>query len=463
MSMRLAFIDRERELERLRRTVRRRETTLQCVYGRRRAGKSRLLAEAFRSGPLIYFVAARQPGIRQREALAREIARLVPRFAEVRYPVWDALFERLVVEAPARTVVVLDEFPWLAAASPELPSVLQRQLDEPRGRPIHFVIAGSSQRMMMGFVLDAAEPLYGRASQILKLEPLALPFAREAFVGATAEQLVERYAVWGGIPRYWEEAVEHDDPWRAIGELVLDKNGVFHREPERLLLDEFRQAQQADAILSLVGQGCHRPSEIAGRLQRAASSLSGPLAQLVELGLLRRELPFGATSRASKLALYDLADPLLRFWYRFVDPNRSLLERELVGEVLAQVQAAWDRYLGSAWETIARDLVPTVAIAGERFGPAARWWGRRERGSAAELDLVAESLADSRRVLVGEVKLSCSAPEAERLRRELSRKIESCPPLRGKVPLLTVWALRAPRARGRPWLITPRTLLRVRG
>ena len=79
-------------------------------------------------------------------------------------------------------------------------------------------------------------------------------------------------------------------------------------------------------MLALVGRGCHRLLEIAARLEKPATSLGRPLQRLLELGLVRRELPFGSSLRDSKRTLYVIADPFLRFWFRFVDPERSRLE-----------------------------------------------------------------------------------------------------------------------------------------
>jgi AAA+ ATPase superfamily predicted ATPase len=102
---------------------------------------------------------------------------------------------------------------------------------------------------------------------------------------------------------------------------------------------------QAHSILALIGQGCHRLSEIAGRLGRPATSLSRPLALLVDIGLVKRELPFGEHPRRSKRTRYRIADPFLRYWYRFVDPNRSRLAAR---QLDVQSQTAWLSHLGES-------------------------------------------------------------------------------------------------------------------
>lgn len=57
---------------------------------------------------------------------------------------------------------------------------------------------------MQDIVLNSSEPLYGRAQQIIKLKPLHIHFLSEAFDKEDADKIVDEYAVWGGVPRYWE-------------------------------------------------------------------------------------------------------------------------------------------------------------------------------------------------------------------------------------------------------------------
>src|SRR5262245_28010892 len=374
--MLLRFLDRIAEIERLRAAFRARGSTLVCVYGRRRVGKSRLVTEALATVPSVYYLADERDQHLQRRALAQEIGRLVPGFAQVEYPDWDALFDRWADSAPAGAVLAIDELPYLVSAAPELPSLLQRRIDRATTGS-HWLLCGSSQRMMHGIVLDAAAPLYGRAREILKVEPLAPPFVSDGLGLRRAEDVVASYATWGGIPRYWELA--RGKPLAAAQrDLVLDRLGVLHDEPVRLLHDELRDTMQAHSILSLIGQGCHRLSAIAGRLEKPATSLVRPIALLVDLGLVKRELPFGEHPRRSKRARYRIADPFVRYWYRFVDPNRSLLQAGQLDRV--QTGAEWPSHIAEIWEEVVRASVGQVDIDGTRWGPADAWWGRATAG-----------------------------------------------------------------------------------
>jgi AAA+ ATPase superfamily predicted ATPase len=433
-------------MSRLRRALAARHTNLAVVYGRRRLGKSRLVQESLGNRRAVYYVGDERDAPLQREALARETDAVIEGFSAVRYPDWEALLSRFWQQAPDGAVLALDEFPALVARAPELASLFQKSLDRGTRPARHVILTGSSQRMMYGLVLDASAPLYGRAEEILRLEPLAVGWLRPAFGLREAADAVEHYSVWGGVPRYWELARSYPNRRAAIRTLVLDPLGVLHREPERLLLDELTSAARPASMLALIAAGANRLSEIAGRLAVPATSLSRPMALLVDLGLVTRDLPFGASRRDSKRSLYRLKDPFLQFWYGHVEPNRSRLEAGLVDEVDKQVQANWHARLGHTWEQLARATLPRLRVLGRKWEPPSRWWGRGLDGNTMELDLVARCAEEPDRVLVGEAKVTATAAQVRRTLLELSAKAERCPALQNHRVELAVWVLR-PRGR----------------
>lgn len=441
--MRLPFLDREEELARLKGLFDKKSGGLAVVYGRRRCGKSRLLQEALPRDGSVYYVGDDREDSLQRAGLTREISRLVPGFDQVTYPDWDALLSRWQTDAAPNTILALDEFPALASAARELPSLLQKRLDRHHEKPVNLLLCGSSQRMMQGLVLDRTAPLYGRATEIMKLTALPAGWIGRALGLRSPVKAIEAFAVWGGIPRYWELAVDHQDLASAIRALVLSPLGVLHEEPARLLLDDLRDVTQAASILVLIGQGCHRPSEIAGRLGKPATSLSRPLQRLLELEIIHREIPFGSSVKASKRTLYRISDPFLRFWFRFVEPNRSRLESGQIGEVLADIDREFSRHAGQVWEDLARESVPRLKGARYSWKPACRWWGGGLDRRPMELDIVADR-SDGKKLLLGEAKWG-DRPDVRRLVAELRNKAVNFPLARNRDCHLGLWLKNRPR------------------
>lgn len=407
----MKFLDRDEELARLDRLARRPGGGLAVVYGRRRVGKTRLLLQWCDRHGGLYTVADQSSADIQRRYFAQEIARRLPGFADVDYPDWRSLLVRLATEARAsrwRGPIVFDELPYLVLSSPEIPSVLQHWIDHDALRAgLVVAVAGSSQRMMQGLTLSADAPLYGRARELMEVVPLDAVFLAQALGPRRIGDLIEHYAAWGGIPRYWELAAEESGtPVRCIERLVLDPLGPLHREPDRLLLEEVPSAVEARPLLDAIGGGAHRVSDIAGRIGRPATSMSRPLERLVGMGLVRREVPFGESEKKSRRSLYDIGDPFFRLWFRVVAPNRATLAAGTSHTRLKLLAGLWPMLTASAWEELCRSRIPRLQGSGAlaRSGPwgaAGRWW----KGSSAEWDVVAES-TDGKRLLLGEAKWS---------------------------------------------------------
>ena len=413
----MEFLDRAGELRRLDNALRH-SGAFAVIWGRRRVGKSRLLLEWSRRRDGLYTVADQSAPAVQRRYLAAAVAERFGGFADVEYPDWRSFFTRVVdaaVRASWNGPFILDELPYLIAADPSLAAVLQNWLDRPGARPC-LVVSGSSRHMMHGAVLDADAPLYGRAVEAFAVRPLRPGYLADVFTAATPRSLVSAYALWGGLPRYWELAEPYGgDLAAAVDELVLDPSGPLHEEPDRLLLAETPPATSLRPLLDAVGAGAHRISEIAGRLGKPASSLTRQLAALTEMDFVRREIPFGSSPASGKRSLYRLDDPFLRLWFAAVAPHRAALAeapRDTRLHYWRRHRAALEGY---AWEELCRMAVPELHRLDTPLAPLGPWEPARRywRGNAPELDVVARSV-DGRRLLVGEAKWSARSGPVSR-------------------------------------------------
>ena len=423
------FFDRVDESDRLKRFLALKEGALACLYGRRRIGKSRLLEEILTGRTdVTLHQADRSEAPLQRARLAKDLSSLLPGFGDVTYSDWGTLFDRWRRNAPTGSVLVLDELPYLVERAPELPSVLQRVADGLRTSGQKLIVCGSSQTMMQGLLLRPDEPLYGRARELVDLGPISFEWTKCAFPSLSLWERFEHYAVWGGVPRYWEVCQGETSLWETLRRQVFSPQGLFRDEPDFVLHEDLKDAVQATSVLSVVGQGAARPSEIAARLQVPMTSLGRPLRRLMELGLVCRDIPFGCDEKSNKRTLYRVTDPFLRFWYSFALPNYSDPYYLSSPEEAEAIRGPFRVFLGQAWESLVRETLRRRAIPGVsgRWRKVARWWGNGLDRRPMELDVVAESL-DGRTLLVGEAKLSLSPREAERALAELKGKAANLP------------------------------------
>ena len=422
----MKFVDRIEETARLRDALSREKSSLVVVYGRRRLGKSTLIKRVL-SDRDVYFLADRSEGHHQRALLAKVIAQVFSDFDKLTYPDWESMFRAVNYRADKRFTLCLDEFPYLVEQSPELPSVLQKIVDEKQLK-YNLVLCGSSQNMMYGLFLDSTAPLYGRADEIMRLAPIRLPYIQEA-LGLDATAAIEEYSVWGGVPRYWELRESRSSLDDAMWHNILSVNGALYEEPIKLFQDDVKDIVKTSTIMSYIGTGANRLSEIAGRCDEPATNLSRPLKKLIDLGFLEKDIPFGIDEKNAKKSLYKIEDPFMAFYYQFVVPNRSFIELNRRLPIEQALNTHFSEYVSMQWEKMCRDAVTGNLVNGVVYGKAKRWWGsvlnEAKKAEQVEFDVVAESI-DKKYLLVGECKWT-TQENGKQLTAELLRKAKLLP------------------------------------
>lgn len=429
------FFNREKEKHRLLKALESKKAKLIIIFGRRRCGKSTLIKNILKPTD-IYYVAQQTDEAVQRIQLANTIGEKVSGFESLVYPDWESLFVNLNNVLKEPLTLCIDELPYLVKGSASLPSLIQKIIDNTINRKYHLILCGSSQQMMQGLVLDSSSPLYGRADEIMKITPLEAGWLGRA-LDCEPEQAITEYSVWGGVPRYWELRAEEKSFKEALANTILDRHGVLHEEPARLFLDDMRESIQAFSILSIVGSGSNRLSEIAGKLNKPATQLSRPIDNLIQLGYLKREIPFGESEKNSKKGIYRISDPFMNFYFTFLVPNMSRLELGLTDQVYSNFEGRQSTYVSSEWENLCRRSVPMKPINGLNFDVAFRWWGTNTKSEPMELDVVAES-TDKRYLLIGECKWS-KIKDPSALIQNLEQKASLFPLAKGREVIVVLY------------------------
>ena len=421
------FVNRERELESLRQEYLRPGASLYVLYGRRRLGKTRVLAEFLDRVPGIYHMADRSAERDAVRLLAQSMARGLgePALAVADYPDWYALlatFDRFRPEG--KTLLVLDEYQYLCASSPAFSSVLQRWWDEHWARqPIMLVLCGSILSMMYRETLARSSPLYGRRTAQWLLTPMRF---REVagFLPALDERgRLEMWSLTGGVPRYAELAAPYLSFRDAFRSLVLQKDGPLYAEASLLLQEEVTTPNLYWSVLHAIAAGACRISEIAGRIGLPANQLTRYLAALHEMGLVRREVSVTEPNPArSKRGVYQITDLFVRLWFGCVAPFESLLELGRVEDAEALMADRLSRHCAWAFEDVCRQYVEDRAA---EWGAIAvgRWWDAKGDVDVAAVD------AGGRVVAAGECRWSrrpLGARAAEELARKLGRTWPGC-------------------------------------
>jgi uncharacterized protein len=324
------FVNRSREMALLDGAAR--GGGLAVVYGRRRAGKTAMLnhwlLHRSRSKPGPANQGAMSQAIEASRSLQLEATVLdLKEFLDlpVAPTTWTDFFS-LLDRSGKSGVIVLDEFPYLVASDPSLPSIVQRWIDHRRNKGLLLTLCGSSTQMMFDIALRASSPLYGRAKAVLNVT--AMGFSEFCSYADMAPDRAESFALFsivGGIPRYWELLATYRcaTALKAAEQLFFSSSAILEHEPKRVLSDEKIEGMSALSVLEAIGRGANRASEIAGRMGVSQTSLSKTLELLVSAAVIVRDTPFGTNPKDSKKSLYRIADPCMRFWFSVYSGYRT--------------------------------------------------------------------------------------------------------------------------------------------
>ena len=399
--MELQFANRVDELNDLNATAG--KGGLLVVFGRRRVGKTRLLTHWITPQKGLYSQAIEAATPIQIEQVMRDIGhaintRIVPK-------TWNELLELLSLQKGPQ-ILCLDEFPYLVASDPSLPSVIQRWLDHRRPAQFTLVLSGSSTRAMNDLFLNRTAPLYQRARKLLHVEPMSYrAFCEACGIRMGGVDSFTRFSLVGGIPKYWEFVEPNATALDLAEELFFGRSAFLEDEPARILQDEKIRGVTPLSVLEAVGRGAEKTSEIAARLGTAQTNLGHVLQQLLDASVLRRGIPFGESMRSTKKTQYRIQDPALRFWFQVYSPHRTRWQTYSPAEKEALIH----QHASTVFEDYCRNQHPGA----ERY-----WEGN------LEFDLVRE---ESGGVIVSEVKFKrLSSVEKHKLETHLAAGWQRC-------------------------------------
>jgi hypothetical protein len=385
------FVNRIAELQLLEQRYASDQAELYVLHGRRRVGKTELLAHFCADKRHIFYVAdlAAESTLRAGLSAAVGAVQFGSDAPAPGYGSWEDLFAALARLAQTeRLVVVLDEFPYLVAAHSPLASVLQRLWDHVLSKTqVMLILCGSYLGMMEETVLSYRAPLYGRRTAQYLLEPLDFSASQLFYPQFAPEDRVRAYAIFGGTPAYLRVINRNQSLATNIEQNILMRGAFLYDEVRFVLQQELREPRNYFAVLQAIASGRTQLNEI--KHATGLDSVMAYLDTLQQLHLVERVVPVTETQpHKSRRGLYRLKDQFLRFWFRFVHPNRSQLERSSSAQVLTDaVLPDLDQFTGPVFENVCQQFLwhagpnSQLPLIPKQIGG---WWRANE-----EIDLIA--------------------------------------------------------------------------
>ena len=385
------FIGRNNELNFLNSQYSELVSSLVVIYGRRRIGKTALIKQFIKNKNSLYFLATEESDNENKKSFLTLISEklkdpLVNKFQNLS---WHELFKLVFSKGDnEKLIIVLDEFQYLTKAEKAFPSILQKIWDEYLSKNGCMVIlCGSLISMMVSQTLSYKSPLYGRRTGQLKLKQI--PFNQYDLFFSNKVNLIEFYSITSGVPKYIEILQNEKNVKDAIEKHILSTSGFLYEEPVFLLERELGEIGTYFSIIKTIAAGNHKIGHIASRLQTKQSNMTKYLKTLIDMDILERRVPITEKNpEKSKKGLYFIKDNFIKFWFRYIYPNRAMIELEEKEYVLSKILSTFvENHTSFVYEDIClshladlnkRDELPFKL---EKIG---KWWAKD-----SEIDIVA--------------------------------------------------------------------------
>lgn|SRR5487761_2637 len=401
------FLDRKIELAALRRWYETDgEPAVLVLYGRRRTGKSWLFREFANGREADIFVCDRRVVLQQLDGFAGQLEGELG--ARPQLSSATALFELLANLAErGKRLAVIDEFPELygsrGAPDSELAAVLERSAKT----SMKLILCGS-QISTMQKLLRARGPLHGRTRSMV-LAPLTFRQALDFLRGHQPGDVIQRYAIAGGMPRYLALFGRKQALRTIVCDEVANPNGALFQEPQTVLDMELSETAIHFSLLSaLAGHRDLSHADLLAESKVSDKTAGKYLRVLVDLQLVEAANPI-FTAATARQRRYRLRDYLMRFWFRFVQPYQQSLEAGLAPAIHydRNIEPFLNEHVSWAFEEICRAW--TLEHYQEIADSVGSWWGparhdlrRTGERTSEEIDVVGAHR--QRAVVIGEAK-----------------------------------------------------------
>lgn len=326
------FIGREDELKRLEGVGSLRRSAMVVIKGRRRVGKSRLVAEFAKDKVFLSFAGmAPVEGVKAQDqytAFANDISSHfnIPPFSFNDWLNGFAHLTKYLGDKP--TVILFDEISWMGSKDPTfLPKmkIWWDKLSEQKSNII-LILCGSVSTWIEANIIKSTA-FFGRVTLHITLNPLSLPeshlFLQKLNIKCSPYDTFRILSITGGIPWYLENIQAGKSVDENIKELCFSPNGLLVDEFNLIFHDLFdRRGDVYRKIVMMLAQGMRDYAQLREALNYPEGGGLHPyISALITSGYVTKHQGWSIkTGKPSKKSLFRLSDNYLRFYLKVIDP-----------------------------------------------------------------------------------------------------------------------------------------------
>lgn len=392
------IIGRKKELQQLQEAYEASENRLVILCGRKGVGKTFLLRE-FSRGKKVFLYQAAECSDRQQIILFKQAWEQLYGMGEEmqssqslaamsgiartqkknRGDGYLGLFFRACGMFSEKTVIILEDFPRIAKNYENIYQEILSLLQEEEN--VMVVLTSSTVIWREEELEIPLRPFISRITDRIQLEPFQFLEMVKYFPTLPVGDIIQIYAILGGVPGYLKYWDIHGSVKENILKLFVKPDAALGGEAGAYLKTALRELSLYNTVLCAMKDGITRLNDIYTATGFSRAKISVYMKNLKQLGVVGkvRTFRFRCSDQEVK-GMYEITDPLIHFWYRFLYPNQSLCRemepeefyRSIIREELEEYTAIYfDRVCIQYLELMNR--YGKLPLTYERMGS---WYGK---------------------------------------------------------------------------------------
>lgn len=416
------FIGRKKELQELDRLLSKNSASMVIVKGRRRIGKSRLIAEFAKNMPFYTFSGLPPTAATTKQSQLDEFARQLStqtHLPEIKIDDWSKWFQLLANQIKiGRAIVLFDEISWMGSKDPDFLGKLKNAWDLYfKNNPQLILLLCGSVSSWIEHNIVSSTGFLGRPSLYITLDELSLAecdqFWAESHPGISPYEKFKILSVTGGVPRYLELVNPKLSAEENIKQLCFTKHGPLLNELEFIFSDIF--SKKSGTYKKIVEQMVHGPVSADDLAKGVNLTRTGTfddyLNDLVLSGFITRDYTWNLKNgNISKLSRYRLKDNYVRFYLKYILPNKERIQKDYFEEIGLTTLPAWETIMGLQFENLVvnnhKIITEVLKIRPQEIVFANPFYQRKTtRYPGCQIDYMIQTRFHT--VYVCEIKFSC--------------------------------------------------------
>lgn len=236
------------------------------------------------------------------------------------------MFCRACQQSQDKTVIILEDFLRIAKNDE---TIYQDILDLLQEESVMIILTASTVVWREEELEIPLRPFVSQITDRIRLEPFQFLEMVKYFPGLPVGDIIQVYAILGGVPgylKYWDSTRSVQE---NILELFIKPDAVLAQEAGHYLKSTLRELSLYNTVLCAMKNGITRLNDIYTATGFSRAKISVYMKNLKQLGVVNKVKTFDMKCSDQEIkGMYEITDPLIHFWYRFLYPNQSLWREE---------------------------------------------------------------------------------------------------------------------------------------